>query len=253
MSHYKRIPELVVGALIAFSLTLIAAGPLVPSFVFEPFLFSAVLGTIFIGAGYTIVAYISARSFVKTAAPVFVLLGAATLTSAAGALAFWVSAVSNFRTTLGSVSGLESGVLMVSSAIVAYRGVEPHRVSGFLKAKLLFAYAAALLVIISVGVAVSLGSFPIFFVPGVGGTPLRQAVVAMAIILQATAAVIFFLVYRGSHQEILYWYPLAVSLLALGLFDGFFALYLGGILSWTGRTSVYLSGVYFLFAVLRNV
>ncbi len=251
MSADIRAPELVVGALYVISFVLILSDQYLPHLVLEPYLLSAFLGTIFIGVGYTTVAYISARSYLKTHAPVFVLIGAALLSSAAGALSFWVSAVSNFRTTVESMAAFESALFMLSSAVVAYRGGEPSASSGSFS-KVATAYAAVLLVIILVGEATYTGNFPVFFVPGVGGTPLRQGIVASAVSLEAFSVLIFFLVYRRSHVEILYWYPLAISLLALGTLDGFFAVYLGGFLSWTGRISVYLSGIYFLLAALRR-
>lgn len=247
-----RLPEIYVATSIAVSAALIALVSYLPKTFFEPYLLSSILGTVFIGLGYTLVAYVSARSYLKTSSRIFVMLGMALLMSAAGAMGFWVTTDANFRTTIGSITALFSGMLQIGAAIMAYRNLNPRQPSGHRMLKLLTGYGGVVITVVIVGIATTIALIPPFFIQGTGGTLVRQGVVAAAIFLISTASILMLRLYGSQHENILRWYGLALALLALGVTDGFFAVTLGGVLSWVGRISVYMSGVYFILLVLRG-
>ena len=95
------------------------------------------------------------------------------------------------------------------------------------------------------------GVTPLFFVPGVGQTPLRMSVPRGAVVLLAASSTLFTRRYflSGSKSSALYWYFLALRLTGVGLAVVFFGGAPGDPILWTGRTAMFLGGMYFLKAV----
>lgn len=251
---YRGIPTIAVVVLTVISAILVVLEPYERGAVFEPPLLSPVLTTLFVSLGYSVVAYVAARSYFRKPAPIFLLLGSAQVSIAAGTfLSFLILSPPNFRITISNVGIFLSALLQITSAAVAYRNPEPRGSSGSPRAKLILSYAGVLALIFLTAIATLWGLLPVFFVQGVGGTPLRQAVLGSSIFLLSLASIILFVVYRQSHQAILYWYCLGLALLALSLVDGLFVRAIGDVLNWTSRITLYMSGVYFLLLVLTNL
>ncbi|HVO45274.1 MAG TPA: PAS domain S-box protein, partial [Steroidobacteraceae bacterium] len=94
---------------------------------------------------------------------------------------------------------------------------------------------------------------PVFFVQGQGGTPLRQFVLGAAIAVFLVTAVLLRVTHRRSSSTFVYWYALALGLLAIGLFGVLIQTSAGSLLGWTGRATQYLGGVYMLLAAITSV
>jgi PAS domain S-box-containing protein len=91
--------------------------------------------------------------------------------------------------------------------------------------------------------------FPPFFIPGVGSTPLDQAVLGTAIAFWALASILLLSFYRQVRIEFHFWYGLALALTAVGLVGVYLQKDTGSLLNWAGRFAQQLGGVYFWAAV----
>ena len=93
------------------------------------------------------------------------------------------------------------------------------------------------------------GWMPAFFVQNQGGTPLRHLVLGSSIAIYLLTAA---LMWRHSHKSttFMYWYCLALALIATGLFGVMLQTIHGGIVGWLGRSAQFLSGPYMLVAAI---
>ena len=250
---YRRIPEALVVAVTIITTILVVTISSRPQVAFEPPYLSLILQTVFITMGYSLVAYVAAKSYLTTHSLIFLMLGSGVLAAASGGfVALVFPSDPNTLVTVLNVGYFLSAVLQATSAATLFRNSGPPGSSRFNRTKLIASYSAVLIVVSLLGIAAFQGITPAFFVQGVGPTPLRQVVVGVSIILFASASLIFFKFYRESHSNILYWYCLALALMTDGLVALFFARVLGGALSWTGRVAQYLSGIYLLLLVITS-
>ena len=115
------------------------------------------------------------------------------------------------------------------------------------------AYTGTLGVLTLVTLAALHGYTPTFFVQGAGGTPVRQLVLGSAIVMFLFAAGLPKVASRRPLSAFLYWYTLALGLIAVGLFGIMIESVYASLLSWTGLTAQFLSGVYMLIAAIASV
>ena len=94
------------------------------------------------------------------------------------------------------------------------------------------------------------GATPPFFVAGAGPTLLRQVVLGGATVGYALTAAILFYQYARWRSTFLYWYALALILIAIGLFAVFVQKSVGTPLGWLGRSAQYLGCIFALVAVV---
>jgi PAS domain S-box-containing protein len=97
---------------------------------------------------------------------------------------------------------------------------------------------------------------PAFFVPGLGGTPIRQVTLLLAIVLFAVSAGLVFLNYTRSKSGFQYLYGLGLASVTLGQMGYFFSYGSADIMSWIGRLGQWSGSFYFLAAlvvILRQV
>ena len=93
-------------------------------------------------------------------------------------------------------------------------------------------------------------ALPPFFIPGIGGTPIRQATLLLAIALFAISAALIFLNYSRSASGFQYLYGLGLAGIALGQIGYLFSLGTGDIMSWIGRLGQWSGSFYFLAALV---
>ncbi len=91
-----------------------------------------------------------------------------------------------------------------------------------------------------VAIAAVAGWTPVFFIPGSGGTPLRQVVLWMSIGMFTLTAWLMGKEYRRSPSAFLRWYASGLSLIAVGLFGVMMQSIPGSIIGWFGRTAQFL-------------
>jgi len=111
-------------------------------------------------------------------------------------------------------------------------------------------YAGTLVAVGLLTWAALAGHTPAFFIQGQGGTPLRQAVLAMTVALYAITSALMLRSHRRQPSSFLYWYGLGLALMAVGLAGVMLQSAHGGLLGWTGRGAQCLGGAYLFLAAL---
>jgi PAS domain S-box-containing protein len=122
-----------------------------------------------------------------------------------------------------------------------------------LPAAKLWLTAAYTLVLGAVGL-VLLSAFahwtPVFFVQGQGGSLARFFTLGSATAMFVLSAALLGALNRRESSRFVYWYTLALSLIAVGLFGIMIESVHAGPLSWTGRAAQFLGGAYMLVAAV---
>jgi PAS domain S-box-containing protein len=220
--------------------------------IFEPPLLLFILNTLFISVISFAVAYISARNYLKSGSPSFLLLGCGVLTFGVGNLvAGWLIGPPggpNAAVTIHNIGALSGSVFHVVSA--AFAGVTSEKVSNHRKSKGILAYLGVLVFTALLTITSIRGAIPPFFIQELGPTLLRQVVLGTAVALFGISSLLFMRLYSKSKEAFQYWYSLALALIAVGLSAVFLQKAVGSPIGWAGRSAQYLGGVYFLFAVL---
>lgn len=225
--------------------------------VYEPPLLLLILNTLFVSLTSFTVAYISARSYLTSGSLTLLLLGCGVLAYGFGGLvAGWVIGVPggpNANVTIHNTGVLFGSIFHIASAILALAGATSQKVSKNGELKLILAYLGVLIFIALVTIATLQGNIPPFFIQGVGPTSLRQGVLGTAIVLFSLSCLVFMRLWFKSKPGLLYWYSLALGLIAVGLSAVFLQKAVGSPLGWAGRSAQYLGGIYFFIAVLTAI
>lgn len=204
------------------------------------------------------IAYLISRSFLMRGTPGLLLLGCGVLFwgasgfsgASAGLLAGPGSNFANATATIHNICIWLSALCQLSGAILLMRPGRSMHASGLWMA---LATVAVLGTVGMVVLATLSGLTPTFFVQGHGGTTLRQIVLFSAVIMFALTAVLLRTKGQTSVSQFTFWYALGLGLTAVGLFGVMIEASLGSLVSWSGRASQYLGGVYMLVAALASV
>ncbi len=212
--------------------------------------------TLFISCISFAVAYISARGYMASGLYRFLLMGSGNLAFGLGFLASWLLSVPdghNVLLTVDNTGTLLSSILHVSAAILVWVRVTEERISQREKTEVILSYGGVSLFMVLLTTASLLSATPPFFVQGIGPTPLRNMVVVVTLMLFGISSIALMRFYFRSKADVLWWYSLALSLIAVGQFAYMLQKSVGSPLSWTGSIATYLAGIYFLIAVLIPV
>ena len=156
----------------------------------------------------------------------------------------------NINVTIFNTSMLLAGVCHLAGAVLSLRPGSALR----LRRVWLGVGCAAALAALGLITRVTLeGGFPVFFIPGQGGTAVRYCVLVAATAMFVLAAVVLLAGWREQRPPFAYWYSLALLLLAVGLFGVTIQLSLWSAVNWLARTAQWLGGVYLLVAAVGSV
>ncbi len=223
--------------------------------VFEPHYLLAVLNTVFLALIPCTVAYLAGRSYVTTGSLNILLIGCALLVFGAGNLvAGWAieHPGPNSTVTIHNIASLVASIFYVMAAFVLAEGTT-ESMAVRRTPKLFIAYFAILLFVALLSAATILGLMPLFFVVGRGPTPLRELVLTVAVILHTLSAIFALRLYWKRRMAFLYWYGLALLLIATGLAAVLMQTAVGSPIGWVGRIAQYVGGIYLLAAVIVTV
>jgi hypothetical protein len=221
---------------------------------FEPPFLNAILYTVFLAFTSFMVGYISFKSYIQNGWTFLVLLGSGALAwGSTSLLSGWLTNLPsgpNPAITISNTGALVASIFHVISGTWS-RGPSPQKSPKIRSSIIILAYGGVLGFTALYTAAALEGMTPLFFVPGVGQTPLRMAVLGSAATLFAVSSILFARRYFSSRSRssTLYWYFLALALTGVGLAAVFFGRAPGDPISWTGRTAMFLGGTYFLKAV----
>ncbi len=215
---------------------------------------------IFVFAVSILVTIVSARAYLLSGSHNILLMGLASLMSGVLLIiAQWgvtpslgSTLTTNEATTIGNVGILLASILILLSAILLWTGkirFEPALSRAFILGISLF---GALVLIVAVFIMASSGLFPVFFISGVGSTTLRWEVLTISGTFLTISCLLFGWKYLKTRSSILYWYSLGIALFTISLIGIVFTVRIGDAINWCGRIGLYLTGSYFLLAVISR-
>ena len=217
--------------------------------VHESTLLQATLSALFRTSTALLVAYLAARTYLVTGSRAVLALGC-------GALAFGFASVfasllmtkPNVFVTVHNLGlCLAGGCFLLSAGWVVGWKQTTSQAPGLPTVAL--AYPA---VVAALGLAVwgaLAGVIPPFSTEQ-GFSPLRQAVLGLAVLEFALASLCFLILYGRSRTPFFKWYAIGLGLIGLGLLVIIAERSPGTLLSWTGRAGQYLGGLYMLIGIM---
>lgn len=219
--------------------------------VYEPPLLLPILNTVFLFTVACIVSFVAQRSYVAQGSMTILLLGCGVLALGSGALAAgWLiqPCGPNVGSTIFNIAALLCAGFHIASALRPREKSSLSSRAGRQKT-IIACYAAVVAFIIMLSIAVVAGLLPEFIVPGVGPTTVRQLVMLIAFVLFTYSSLSSLGRFFREQMWFLYWYSLALGILAIAMIALFLPSPVGGITGWCGRIAQYLSGIYMLIAV----
>jgi PAS domain S-box-containing protein len=225
--------------------------------VFEPPWLLPLLNTAFLSAIPFLIAYITIRAYLGSGSIGLLMLSCGVVTLGLSAFIAGVL-IRGMEGPNTNVTIYNSGALLAAAfhfygSLSVLLGVEPDLDLRRKKMNVINAYLAIFLLIGLLVIATVNDLTPLFFIQGVGPTLLRQIVLGGATALFAVSAFLLTVLYLRSKANFLYWYSLALFLIAIGLACVFFEKAVGSPIGWLGRSAQYLGCIYLLAAVLSAV
>jgi PAS domain S-box-containing protein len=221
----------------------------------EPPMLLPALNLLFLTLIPGLIAVLGARSYLQSGRLGLLLLGAgAAALGLTSLLTGWYLKTPggiNITVTIYNSGFLLAGLLHLTGVIVmAERGVFTEQSRRLRWPALAIAYTLVAAVIMILAAAAWQARLPLFFLQGVGPTPLRQAVLGAAVGTFLLSALLILNIYRESRSRFLYWYGWGLALIALGLVAILTITRVGGMVNWIGRIAQFLGGIYLLIAVI---
>jgi PAS domain S-box-containing protein len=162
-------------------------------------------------------------------------------------------AVANAYRTIQNTGVLLAAVFQFIGVLALF--VKRSGKSGEKKGKslALFTYPAIIVFIAALTFAALRGYTPPFTLPGSGPTLLRETVLAAATFLFGVSAILLALFNNDRRNFFLSCYSVALGLTTIGLVAFIISRQANNPLSWLGRSAQFISGIYFLAAVVAAV
>ena len=116
-------------------------------------------------------------------------------------------------------------------------------------------FGGSVVIVVVIAILSNLQLLPQFFIPGQGGTILRNIVLTFGMMLFAGSALLSLFIYSRNREAFLYIYGLGLALVTLGQFAYLNTFSFGDAMAWLGRVGQWLGAIYFLIAsiiVLRR-
>ena len=212
-----------------------------------------IMNIAFLGLTSLSIAYLAAISYIRSGAISILLLGN-------GALAFGAASIIsefflyagggvNIADTIYNTSALLTGTFYFAATISVLvdwpREADPATRNKNLKT----GYAAVLLILVFLVSSAYQGMLPPFFIEGKGPSFLRQMVAGGSAALFLSAGLHMMLFYKVNRSDFLFWFALALIVIAQGFLCALLQRSEFGLIGWTGRLAQYLGGIYLLTAV----
>ena len=215
----------------------------------SPLLVTA-FNTLFLAAGFLIVAYLAARSYLLSGSRSLLPLGAGALVLGITYLfAGPVITVPNRSVTINNSAILVGGLCFALAALWALAPkARPEPVG--LTRELGLSYLGALVFAALLIWATVAGLLPVFYIKGQGFTLLREFVLGVGTLALLSASVGFAIGYRRLHTRFLLWCSLGLAFIGVAfgvvLVTGVAP---GSAISWLGRSAQWLGGLCLLIGV----
>jgi PAS domain S-box-containing protein len=248
-SAFGLIPIGVMAALVAIMAVMKLNIPLGgPPFIL-PLLHTLLIGMISIPG-----IIIAGRSFLFSGSwPSFMIAGGLTSFALSYCVGGWTAGLlgANVSVTSYNSEMLISSVLFAIGGLLSLNALKPFDAAG---------RPGTLIVILSM-VVVTEALFvvlpfwaitPVFFVNGVGPTPIRSTIAFLSACFLLIAAVLFFVYNRRAKSDFLYWYIMGLLLLMVALISTVLSTAVGDAVAWLTRICSYLASIYFFIGLLAS-
>ena len=226
-------------------------------FLFEPQGLALVLHFVLVFCVSILLAFVSSRAYLKSGSTIILLIGIAAIINGFLLLvAQWgltpvlgVALTANEAVTIANVGFLLTSLSILASGVLLIKpqlnfGTGPSR-----KIVLGAFYGGAVLLLAIVIFSSISGFLPAFFVSS-GPTALRQSVLGIAAFLAVISCVLYGRAYLRARSPIIYWYTLGLISFGISLFGTIYTIKIGDPINWCGRVGLYLTGFFFIMAVL---
>jgi PAS domain S-box-containing protein len=224
------------------------------STVYEPRFLLPILNFLFLFLCPMVVSLVSTRGYVKTGSISLLMLGAGSLSFAAGNLVagfLLPQGGPNDVVTVHNISALLAGTLNLVGVVFSFVGIARSNIEHGRSSTVLMLYT----VMLSFLAAVIIGSIrdvlPVFFIQGQGPTVVRQVVLGCATIFFLLSGLLFLLRDRDVNNAFLYWYGVGLALISIGLMGVLLQKSFGSPIGWLGRCAQYVGSVYLLTAIYQ--
>ena len=225
-----------------------------PGAVFDPPYLLLALNVLFLSIIPFAVAYLAWRSFIDSGRMSLFFIGCGMVAFGACALiaglAINVTGGQNSNVTIFNSGALLAALLIGTATVFSLQESPLYKLEQHRALYLGLCYLAVIIFAALFAIAVFAGLVPTFFVQGTGPTILRQFVLGTAAALFAVSAFIFFRVYLRSRSDFIYFFSLALIMIATGMFIVYFQKSVGSPIGWVGRTSQYLGCSYLLIGMV---
>jgi PAS domain S-box-containing protein len=248
------VPVVIIAILAGFLALIGFRGP-----VFDPPYLALLLQFVFVFVVSILLAIVSARAYLMSGSLNILLVGIAPLISGVLLMiAQWGVTPSlgstmkpNEAVTMGNIGILIASFLLFIGAILLL--IPQERILSGVSRRLVLvgSYVVAFALIIGVVLGSIADLFPVFFTTG-GSTIWRQAVLTASGALLAVSCVLFGWTYLRSRSPVLYWYSLGLISFGVSLIGIIFTVKIGESVNWCGRLGLYVSGLFFILAVLNR-
>jgi PAS domain S-box-containing protein len=223
--------------------------------VFDPPWLLPILNASFLTILPFMVTYVATKGYVQRGTLTLLMFGAGSLAlglgaSLAGFTLGWLGGGPNASVTVYNVSVLSTAVFYLMATVGALTGAYPRGEARHRKWHVIFAYIVVAASMALLTIATIRGFTPLFFIQGVGPTNLRQAVLGAATVLFVVSGALLAVQHYLIRSKFLYWYSLAVFLMATGLVCILSQGSVGSPIGWLGRSAQYLAGIYLLIAII---
>ena len=225
------------------------------SVVFEPPLLLPILNAVFLFLMPYTVAYLAMRSYLADGTFLLLMLGCSVLAFGFGSLVAGIVIFiygPNATATIHNISSLVAAIFPFAGVLASLTGNPPEADPLARKRKLTMVCFGVIAFIALLSFLTIEGVIPVFFVQGAGPTPLRQLVLAAALVLFAGTALYMMSRFFQTRSSFFYWYSLGLALLAIGMGGIFLQRSVGGLVGWLARSAQYLAGLYFSFPSCRR-
>ena len=228
--------------------------------IFDPQYLAFTLQFIFVFCVSILLAIVSARAYLISGSLNILVLGIASIIGGACLmLAQWAvtrtlgsSWTTNQAVTVGNLGILSESFLLFVSAVLLLLPKEralPRVSRKFILGSL---YVISVGLIAGIALIALSGQFPVLFTNG-GSTIWRQYILGISGIFLAISSIMFGWGYIRSASPTLFWYLLGLCSFTISLIGIVFTVKIGELVNWTGRLGLYVSGFFFILAVLdRN-
>ena len=246
------IPILVLIVLITILHLISPAHPITRK-VFEPPLLVFILNTVFLFLAPCVVSYMAIKSYLLAGSFTVLFLGCGALTLGTGSLlAGWLIGHwgPNVLVTTHNASALLAAIFYTVGIVANVTGKPPEADPTHRRRQLAAAYLGVIIFVILISLAAVRGITPPFFIQEIGPTPIRQFTLVIALLLFVISSSSMMIRFAEKSMQFLYWYSLALALLALGMGGIFLQPAVGSPIGWVARVAQYLSGIYLIMALV---